>query len=86
MEKIYGDLVQFTEETKKLMSERRQGKAVYFKPIICFKNNNERIEFESINLAAQYLGIGRRSISNALTGRSKTAGGHRFEYKESSNV
>lgn len=38
------------------------------------------VVFESVEHAAKVIGVCRSSISNCLTGRSKTSGGYHFEY------
>ena len=44
------------------------------------RNVETGIVYESVAIAADTLGISRTSITNCLTGRSKTAGGYHWEY------
>ena len=58
------------------------GKQHKEKSIICYSIDNCYIDtFESITKASEELNINRRSISNALSKLSKTAGGYKWEYQ-----
>ena len=57
--------------------EERDTSKVPRKRIICLDTN---ITYESLTAASKETGIGSKSISHCLTGRSKTAGGYRWDY------
>lgn len=65
----------------------------YFKPesvsnkavIQLTKNGEEIIQYKSLSEVKQILGISVTNLCNCLTGRSKTAGGFKWKYKNSIN-
>lgn len=79
-----------SEETRKKMSQAQQGKIVSeetrekkYKKIIQSTRDNIFIkEYPSIKEAAKENMISITSISNALNGRAKSAGGFTWKYKE----
>lgn len=72
-----------SEETKLKMSikAKNRAKPSRQKAVYAFKESLI-LEFDSISDAARQLKLNRRSINNAVTGRSKSSGGYTFKYKE----
>lgn len=82
-----GEIFRYKDLKKQKQAEIRMSFVPFHKAlpknIICL-NTNEF--FTSITDASKKLGINRASISNHLTGRSKSAGGFCFKYKESQSI
>lgn len=64
-----------------IQRRRREGKPYYSacKPVICVETG---VRYESMKLAAADVGIASSSLSQCLSGRSKTAAGYHWEYSE----
>lgn len=75
----------FSEETKKRLSEIQ--KKIQLTPVYQLSIDGEIIkEWAGIKMAAEDLGIQRRSISHCCRGRYKTAGGYKWIYKHPEKV
>ena len=71
------------EWTKKMRENVWNQPSTIAKPILQYNEKGELIqEWESGRKAGLSLGIGVSSISSALTGRYKTAGGYIWKYKK----
>lgn len=55
------------------------------KPIIQVLENGERVRWPSSRNAAKELGLNYKAISDALNGRSKSSGGCRWEFEQTSD-
>jgi hypothetical protein len=76
-----GDL--FTAQYRANLSKAMKG--VNAIPVFKLSNKGEFIqEYKSVSIAATENNILQSSISNVLTGRAKTAGGYKWEYKQAS--
>ncbi len=71
----------YSIETKLKMSLLKKGIRIKSTVVIAINKNCDIFEFDAIEDAAKSLNIKRRSISNALNGWSKSAGGFTFKYK-----
>jgi hypothetical protein len=69
-----------TPETRSKMSEIRTKNPYHIKPVIQIKGGRE-IEFSSQTEASLITGISIGSISSCCTGRTKSAGGFIWRYK-----
>lgn len=70
---------QFSEDSKRKMSEAKKGKSL--KPVEMILESGEVIKnFDSVTIAADYVGLKANTISMVCTGKRKRAGGHIFRF------
>lgn len=73
-----------SEERKLKISIANKGKnmSILYKPIIATDENGLEMEFASLKLASEIIGVSDSAISSALTGRQKRAACLFWKYKE----